>query len=74
MCPDVRYNNFKVLRSSIVLDKFNLECSDTVKSKPTRNDSVFIHYSNTINLASICLDNSGYLINQWQKNCEKQAV
>ena len=51
-CPDLIYNNFEVLRSAISLDKVEFECAETVKAKPTRNDSGFITYSNTINFAS----------------------
>ena len=37
-CPDLRDNNFEVLRSEIALDKVNFECTGTIKSKPTGND------------------------------------
>ena len=66
-CPYFRDNNFEVLRSSITLDKFDLYYKETVKAKPTGNDSVFITHSNTINFASKWLDNSGYLITQWKR-------
>ena len=46
------------MRSAIALYKVYLECAETVKSKPTGNDSCFINFSNTINSASIWLDNS----------------
>ena len=65
--PDLRDNNFEFLRLTIALDKVNLDFAATVKSKPTGNDSVFIAYSNTINFLSKWLDNSGYLITQWEK-------
>ena len=56
--------NLEVLRSAIVLDKINLEFAENVKYKPTGNNSVFITYSNTINVDSEYLDNIGYLINK----------
>ena len=37
-CPDLQDENFEVMRSSISLDKFDLECAETVKTKPTIND------------------------------------
>ena len=43
-CPDLRYNNFEVICSVITLNKINLECAETVKAKPTGNDSGFITY------------------------------
>ena len=42
MFPDLRVNNFEVMPSEIALDKVDIECAGTVKTKPTRNDSVFI--------------------------------
>ena len=51
-CLDLRDKNFEVLHSSIALYKVDLEYTETVKAKPTGNDSVFIAYSNTINFAS----------------------
>ena len=39
-------------------------CAETVKDKPTGNDSGFITSSNTINISGIWLENSGYLITQ----------
>ena len=48
-CPDLWDNNFEVLSLEIALDKVDLECAETVKSKPTGNDSGFIPYSNIIN-------------------------
>ena len=56
------------------LDKVDLEFEETVKVKPTGNDSGFINYSNTINFASKWLDNSGYLINQWQRLVKEQVI
>ena len=44
-CPDLRYNNFQVLRSAIALDKINLDYAENFKAKPTGNDSGFITYS-----------------------------
>ena len=48
--------------SEISLYKVYLEYAETVKDKHTGNDSGFITYSNTINIASKWLDNSDYLI------------
>ena len=39
------------MRSTIALDKIDLDCAETVKDKPTVNGSVFITYSNTVNFA-----------------------
>ena len=39
-------------------------CAESVKVKPTRNDSGFITYSSTIYFYDIWLDSSGYLITQ----------
>ena len=64
-CPDLRDNNFEVLCSAITLDKVDLQFAATVKAKPSRNDSGFITYSNTTNVAIKWLDNSGYLVTQW---------
>ena len=66
-CTDLQNKNYEVLRSTIALEKVNLDCSETVKSKPTRNDSGFIISSNTINFDSKWLYNSGYLLNQCKK-------
>ena len=52
------------MRSEISLGKVYLECAETVEAKPTRNDSGFINYLNTINFASKWLENSGDIINQ----------
>ena len=52
------------MRSTIALDKIDLDCAETVKAKPIGNGSVFITYSNTINVDSEYLDNIGYLINK----------
>ena len=49
------------------LDKFDLERADTIKAKPTLNDSGFITYSNTIKLSIKFFESSGYLITQLQK-------
>ena len=38
MCPYLRDNNIGILRSSVELDKVDLECAETVKAEPTRND------------------------------------
>ena len=52
------------MRSEITLDKVDYDFEEIVKAKPTRNDSGFITYSNTINFASKWLENSAYLIIQ----------
>ena len=52
------------MSSDIALDKVDLVCAETVKAKPTVNDSGVITYSNTIYFSGIWLDNSGYLITQ----------
>ena len=57
-------NNFEVLRSEIALDKVDLVCEETVKVKPTRNNSGFITYPNTIYVDVIWLDKCSYLITQ----------
>ena len=61
-CPYLEDNKCEIMRSDIALDKVDLECAETVKSKPAGNDSDFITYSNTINFASKWSDKSGYLI------------
>ena len=66
-CPYLQDNNLGVMCSSIQLDKVDLECAETVRAKPTGNDSGSIVYSKTINFSGIWLDNSGYLITQWKK-------
>ena len=43
-CQDLQEINSEVLCSAIALDKFYLECEDTVKSKHAVNDSCFITY------------------------------
>ena len=43
-CPDLGDNNFEVLRSEITLDNVDIDCAETVKAKPTGNDSGFITY------------------------------
>ena len=50
-CPDLQDSNFEVLSSTIELYKVNLEFAESVKDKPTRDDSGLIIYSNTINFA-----------------------
>ena len=45
-CPDLRDNNFEVMHSAITFYKVDLTCAETVKYKPTGNDSGFITYSN----------------------------
>ena len=61
-CPDLWDNNFEVLRSSIALDKVDIECANIVKPEPTRNDSGFINYSDTIHFYGIWLNNIVCLI------------
>ena len=60
--------------SETALNKADLEGAETVKAKHTVNDSGFITYSNEINFAGIWLDNSGYLIHQWQNFLKEQAI
>ena len=74
ICTDLQDNNFEVLRSTITLDKTDLDCAENVKAKSIGNYSGFITYSNTIRFSSKLLDNSGYLINQWKKIVKVQAV
>ena len=45
-----------------MLGNVDLEFAETVKGKPTRNDSGFITYSKTISISGIWLDKSGCLI------------
>ena len=58
----------------MALDKVDLEFEETVKVKPTGNDSGFIAYSNTINFASKWLDTSGYIINQLNVLVKEQVI
>ena len=58
----------------MALDKVDLEFEETVKVKPTGNDSGFITYSNTINFASKWLDTSGYIINQLNILVKEQVI
>ena len=55
------------MRAAITLDKVDLVCADTVRSKPAENDAGFVTYSKTKYFSSLCLDNYVYLI----KNDEK---
>ena len=64
-CTDLRDNNFEVMHSAIA--------AETVKSKPTGNDSVFITYSSTINFSVKWLGNSGYLIRPVTVLCGKKS-
>ena len=73
-CPYLQDRTFKVLYSEIALDKVDLECAETVQTKPTGNYSGFISYSNTINFSSKWLNNSGYLITRWKIIVKGQAV
>ena len=52
------------MHSKITLDTIGLDCAKNVKSKPTRDDSGCITYSNIINFSGKWLDNGGYLITQ----------
>ena len=72
--PYIWDNNFEVMSSEIALYNFDLKCAETVKSKPTRNGSVFITYSNTIYFSVIWLDNIGCLIIQYQNFVKEQDV
>ena len=65
-CPNIRDNNFNVLRSAIALNKVDLECAENVRAKPTGNNLSFITYSNTIDFSGIWLDNSDYIVNKLQ--------
>ena len=58
----------------MALDKVDLEFEETVKVKPTGNDSGFITYSNTINFASKWLDTSGYILNQLNILVKEQVI
>ena len=49
-------------------------CEETVKAKPTENDSGFIIFPNKIQFSVIWLDSSGYLINQQILFVKEQAV
>ena len=73
-CPDLRGKTFDVISSSISLDKFVFYCAETVKAKPTGNDSCFITYSKIINFACKWLDKSGYLNTQCTKFVKEQAI
>ena len=55
------------------MDKVDLACAETVKSKNNGNDSGFITYSNTIYVADIWLDKSDYFITEWKLVLKKQA-
>ena len=66
-CPDLQDNNFEVIHLEITFNKVCLDCAGTVKAKHTGTYSVFITYSNTINLASKWLYNRVYIITQCQK-------
>ena len=50
-CAYLLDNNFDILPLTIALYKAELECTEIVKAKPTRNYSGFITYSNTINFS-----------------------
>ena len=73
MCPDLRDNNFEVLCSVITLDEINLYCAENVKTKFTGNNSVFITYSNKINLVSEWLDNTDFILTQWPKKKDRPS-
>ena len=61
-CTYLRYTIFEVLHLEIELDKIDLDCAENIRSKPVRNYSGFITYSNTINFGIKVLDKSGYII------------
>ena len=62
-CPYLKYNNFDIMSSSIMLYKVDPVCAKTVKSKPTVKYSGFITYSNIIYFSGIWLDKCYYIIN-----------
>ena len=64
--PDLRYNNFEILRSAILLDNIDMVCAETVKYKPTGNYSGLINYSNIIYF----LVNDWITVNQFFKGTE----
>ena len=57
----------------MALDKVDLEGAETVKVKPTGNDSGFIIYSNTIKISSKWLDTNENIINQRKKLVKEQV-
>ena len=42
--PEIKNNHFEVMRLGIALDKLELEYTETLKAKHTRNHSGFIAY------------------------------
>ena len=50
----------------MALNKVDLVYVETVKSKSTGNDTVFIIYSNIIYFSVLFFNDCSYLINQWQ--------
>ena len=46
------------------MNKVDLDCSGTIKTKPSEKKSGSITYSKTINFSGIWLYNSGYLLTQ----------
>ena len=73
-CTDLRDNNNEFMCSEIALDKVDLMREENVKTKPTRNSSGFITYSNTIYFSGIWLDKIIRLVAQWQFFLKEQAV
>ena len=71
-CTYIRYNNFEVLCAAIKMYEVDLECAETVKARPTGNDSCFITYSNTLYFSGILLHNIDYLIIQWENNVKNR--
>ena len=57
----------------MALDKVYLEGAETVKVKPTGNDSGLIIYSNTIKISSKWLDTNENIINQRKKLVKEQV-
>ena len=49
------------------MNKVDLDCSGTIKTKPSEKKSGSITYSKTINFSGIWLYNSGYLLTQQDK-------
>ena len=56
------------------LDKDDPYFEETIKDKPTVNDSGFVNYSNTITFASKWFKNSDYIITECQTLVIKQAI
>ena len=59
--------------SDISLGKVDLVCAEIFKAKPIVNGSGFVTYLNIIHFCGVWLDNSGYLMTQWNF-CVKQLA